>query len=120
MGFRFALTCTGAIIRPYATRGDSGRSTPARAAKQPTKGTEMQTATTERNATRRKDRTPRVETADKLLTLDDIAVILGVSRRTVERMRAAGEMPKATIIGRRAARWKRSQIDAFIERRAGK
>lgn len=76
----------------------------------------MQT-TIERPKSDRKNREPRVEPAERLLGLDDLAEIMGLSRRTVERMRAAGELPRPMIVGKRTARWKRSTIDAWVERR---
>lgn len=72
----------------------------------------------------RTKRQPVITQAEAMLSLDDLAVLLGTSRRSVERLRAAGKLPKPSIVvGSRSARWSRTVIQAWIEsggmRRAG-
>ena len=50
------------------------------------------------------------------LRLDDLAAALGVSRRAVERERAAGRFPKPDLLLGRMPLWKVETIRAWIER----
>ena len=51
-----------------------------------------------------------------LLSLDDLAHVLNVSRRSVERKQAAGKLPKPDLhVGSKMPRWKQSTIYAWIE-----
>lgn len=47
--------------------------------------------------------------ARAMLTVDDVAARLGVSRRTVHRMRAEGKIPRGRIIGKRL-RWRLDEV----------
>jgi excisionase family DNA binding protein len=49
-----------------------------------------------------------------MLTIEDIAEILKVSRRTVERMLSAREFPEADTRIRRMMRWRRDTLDRWI------
>ena len=51
-----------------------------------------------------------------MLSADDLAARLGVSRRTVDGLDAAGDLPPALRIGRQR-RWDRGAVEAWI--RAG-
>jgi predicted DNA-binding transcriptional regulator AlpA len=50
-----------------------------------------------------------------LLSLDDVAATLSVSRRFLERLRAAGKVPKPDFLAGRCPRWKPSTIADWIE-----
>jgi excisionase family DNA binding protein len=53
---------------------------------------------------------------EPLLSIDDLAGILNCSRPTIERMRAAGRLPRADLhVGRRSPRWKPETIRRWIE-----
>jgi excisionase family DNA binding protein len=53
---------------------------------------------------------------EPLLTTSDLARLLVCDRRTIERMRSAGKLPKPDIKIGRMPRWKRSTIEAWLER----
>jgi excisionase family DNA binding protein len=53
--------------------------------------------------------------APMMMTVDEIATCLGISSRTVWRLKAKGDLPKSLKIGR-AVRWKKSDILAWIEK----
>lgn len=52
--------------------------------------------------------------APMMMTADEIAHCLQVSVRTIWRLKAKGDLPKAVHVGR-AVRWKRSDILEWIE-----
>ena len=52
-----------------------------------------------------------------LLTAGDVAGLLRVAPRTVQRMVAAGEFPRPIPITPGRARWRRSDVDAWLEQR---
>ncbi|MEX2659709.1 MAG: helix-turn-helix domain-containing protein [Acidimicrobiales bacterium] len=54
---------------------------------------------------------------DELVNLRGAAIALGVSERTLRRLRADGSLPTVAVAGRRFVR--RSAIVAFIDQRAG-
>ena len=53
-------------------------------------------------------------TAPMMMSVDEIATCLGISSRTVWRLKAKGDLPKSVKIGR-AVRWRKSDIYAWIE-----
>jgi hypothetical protein len=53
---------------------------------------------------------------EPLLSLDDLVVILKCSRRLIERMRAAGKLPRPQLYAGKCPRWKPETIRAWIER----
>jgi hypothetical protein len=54
---------------------------------------------------------------EPMLTLDGLARVLSCDRRTIERMRAAGKLPRADlIIGRRSPRWRPETVRGWLER----
>ena len=60
---------------------------------------------------------PPADTAPPLLTQDDLACYLRVAPRTVKRMVAAGELPPPIPISAGRSRWRRSDIDEWLDRR---
>jgi predicted DNA-binding transcriptional regulator AlpA len=53
---------------------------------------------------------------EPLLTIGDLCHILGIDRRTFERMRVAGRVPAATmLVGSRSPRWRPEVIRSWIE-----
>lgn len=48
--------------------------------------------------------------------LNDVCQALGVSRRTIERERAAGRFPRPDLILNRMPLWKPETIRAYVER----
>jgi excisionase family DNA binding protein len=51
---------------------------------------------------------------DRLLTRDDVARILGVSRDHFDDMRKAGGGPKETRLGHRTLRFRPQDVDAWL------
>ena len=49
-----------------------------------------------------------------LLTVKEVAEMLGLSERTVYRLADMGKMPRPVKIGA-AVRWRRSELDTWIE-----
>lgn len=49
-----------------------------------------------------------------LLTVHEVAAIFKVSVRTIQRRRAAGDLPKPISIGPRMIRWRADEIEAWI------
>jgi predicted DNA-binding transcriptional regulator AlpA len=53
---------------------------------------------------------------ERLLSINDLARIMGCSRRAVERMRSTGKLPPPTLlIGSKCPRWKPQVIRNWIE-----
>jgi predicted DNA-binding transcriptional regulator AlpA len=50
-----------------------------------------------------------------LMTLNDVAGHLQVTARTVQRRVAAGDFPRPIMIGPTCPRWRREDIDAWIQ-----
>lgn len=50
----------------------------------------------------------------ELFTVDDVARLLRVSRRTVFRMRARGLLPPPVRMSRRIVRWLRSDLQQYV------
>lgn len=50
----------------------------------------------------------------RLLTIKDLCTLTGVSRRTIYRIRASGQLPKAIRVGGRA-RWRPEDIERWIQ-----
>jgi predicted DNA-binding transcriptional regulator AlpA len=55
--------------------------------------------------------------ADALLTTDQLAAELGISRASLEQLRARGGGPAFIRVGARAIRYRRSDISRFYESR---
>jgi hypothetical protein len=53
---------------------------------------------------------------EPMLSLDDLAAILKVGRRWLERERSAGRIPKPDFMAGRCPRWKPETIRQWIER----
>jgi predicted DNA-binding transcriptional regulator AlpA len=53
---------------------------------------------------------------EPLLTMTDLARLLVCDRRTVERLRAAGRLPRPDLHIGRLPRWRLETISAWIER----
>jgi excisionase family DNA binding protein len=56
---------------------------------------------------------------EPLLSTDGIAHLLGCGRRTVERLRAAGTLPKPCLRVGSLPRWRPAVIREWIERQTG-
>ena len=56
-----------------------------------------------------------IGTIEPLLSVDDLARVLNGSRRTVERMRAAGKLPRPDLHIGKCPRWKPETIRQWIE-----
>jgi predicted DNA-binding transcriptional regulator AlpA len=61
-------------------------------------------------------RDPVTPTIEPLLSLDDFAGIVRASRRTVERLRAAGELPKPDLHVGKMPRWRPETIRLWLAR----
>ena len=58
-------------------------------------------------------------TLSRMLTLDDVAALLSVSRRTIERLIAGGDLPKPVKIGA-SSRMPEDDVQRYIERQMRK
>ena len=52
-----------------------------------------------------------------LLTVNEVARLLGISVRSVWRLASAGELPSPLSIGR-SKRWERRSLEAFVQAKA--
>jgi predicted DNA-binding transcriptional regulator AlpA len=55
--------------------------------------------------------------ADDLLTSKQVAALLGMTDRSLERWRTAGDGPRFIRLSRRTIRYRRADIDAFLAAR---
>ncbi len=63
---------------------------------------------------------PQEQDDDMLLTKTQLAELLGVSPRTVDRMVAAGTAPPMTLLPNGRRRWRRGDVRRWLsERRKG-
>jgi excisionase family DNA binding protein len=53
-----------------------------------------------------------------VLTLAEVADLLQIAPRTVQRMAADGEFPAPIRLGSTRPRWRRAEIDTWLQRRA--
>ena len=53
-----------------------------------------------------------------LLTVQQVAAMLGLSRRTVFALTSSGKLPAPIRIGQRLTRWRRRDIETWAERLA--
>jgi excisionase family DNA binding protein len=74
---------------------------------------ELREVCDEMRALREEVSTPR--DPDRLLDAEEVADLLGVCRRTVDTLRAAGELPSIKV--GRTRRYPRGAIEAYIERK---
>jgi predicted DNA-binding transcriptional regulator AlpA len=59
-------------------------------------------------------RTTRTAELDRMLGVEDIATILGIHKRTLNRMRAAKTFPSPTLTVAGKARWTRAVFEAWV------
>ncbi len=52
-----------------------------------------------------------------LIDISQLARLLGVSKPTVERLKAAGKLPRHVIVSAGCHRWRRAEVEAWV--RAG-
>lgn len=59
--------------------------------------------------------------SDPLLCSHQIAALLGISKRTLERLRSSGEFPAPDLrLGPRILRWRSSTVRAWLEAQSSK
>jgi predicted DNA-binding transcriptional regulator AlpA len=58
-------------------------------------------------------------TPERMISMDALADMLDVSRRTVERMRSAGKIPNPDVHAGKMPRWKPETIRRWIDKQAG-
>lgn len=51
-----------------------------------------------------------------LLTKNDVAAMLRVSRRTVSRLRVRGELPAPVVLGANIVRWRAADVEEYLNR----
>lgn len=61
---------------------------------------------------------PAKTTDDPLISAPELAEQMNVSTQTIRRWWKAGQMPAPRRFGRRVIRWRRSDIDEWIEQQA--
>ncbi len=54
---------------------------------------------------------------DRLLNVKEVSALLGVSRTTLHRLVSAGNFPKPVRVGKRASRWRQSEVLVWMETR---
>jgi predicted DNA-binding transcriptional regulator AlpA len=59
------------------------------------------------------------ETPERMISINALANFLDVNRRTVERMRSAGKLPKPDVHAGKMPRWKPETIRRWIDKQAG-
>jgi prophage regulatory protein len=59
----------------------------------------------------------RLGPINKLLNVKELCEFLGVSKPTIYRMQAAGELPAGFRISSRATRWSGAEIEAWLANR---
>ncbi|WP_223474735.1 MULTISPECIES: helix-turn-helix transcriptional regulator [Pseudomonas] len=52
--------------------------------------------------------------SDRFLSMSDVAAILGVSKRTVERMEKRGTLPAKAKLSHKTVGWRSSRIQEFL------
>ena len=52
-----------------------------------------------------------------LLRIDEVTALCALSRPTIYRMMAEGRFPRQVQLGSRAVRWRRADVEAWIEER---
>jgi len=62
----------------------------------------------------------RTEGLPQLHSVEDVAAALKVSRRKLERLRAAGRFPKPDVTLGRSPRWRATTITAWLADAAGR
>ncbi|MHB1038003.1 MAG: helix-turn-helix transcriptional regulator [Pirellulales bacterium] len=55
----------------------------------------------------------------QLLSVADVATLLGVCQRTVWSMAARGELPSPLAIGPKLRRWRRAALEQWLQEREG-
>jgi excisionase family DNA binding protein len=53
----------------------------------------------------------------EMLAAKEVAALLGISVRTVWRLRARGELPQPIRYSRKLVRWRRDHLERFLEAR---
>lgn len=51
---------------------------------------------------------------DRLLRLNEVEAIIGLKHSTIYRRINSGEFPRPLRVGRRAVRWRQSDIDGWL------
>lgn len=69
-------------------------------------------------ATRTKRQDTPAPPIERLYSTDDLADVLNVGRRTVERLRSAGKLPKPDLHVGKMPRWRPETVRAWLDRQA--
>ncbi|MEQ5837456.1 AlpA family phage regulatory protein [Marinobacter sp. NFXS9] len=59
-----------------------------------------------------------IESSDSLMTLREVSGIVKLSRTSIYRKEKTGDFPRAIRLGARALRWRKSDIQGWIEKHA--
>lgn len=54
------------------------------------------------------------EVFDRMLHIDEVVELTGLSRSTIYKKMAKGEFPKPLKLGERAVRWRQSEVEAWL------
>jgi len=60
------------------------------------------------------DKDGMVATADRLIGLNEVERMVGIKKSLIYRLIVTGEFPRGRIVGRRARRWRASEIQAWV------
>jgi predicted DNA-binding transcriptional regulator AlpA len=64
------------------------------------------------------DSRPEPIAIEPLLTIDGLAAVLSIARRTAERLKSAGKLPRPDLTIGRMPRWKPETIRCWIDEQA--
>jgi hypothetical protein len=125
-----AKAVEGDALRPDSTLPDPADNSPTEAAGRPSEADGSPEATASLSAVltalmalltrlatvldRQADARPRIEPL--AYRIDELADVLGVSRRAIERERAAGRFPRPDLTIGKMPLWRRETVRAFLER----
>lgn len=60
---------------------------------------------------------PQAPQPQELMTIDDVERLTTLKKSTIYRMQKDGDFPVARRLGAKMVRWKRSEIQAWLDRR---
>ena len=56
-------------------------------------------------------------TQDRMLTLNDVVMRVGLSRASIHRLATSGQFPKPQLVGPKATRWPESELEEWLKNR---
>ena len=56
-------------------------------------------------------------TQDRMLTLNDVVMRVGLSRASIHRLATSGQFPKPQLVGPKATRWPENELEEWLKNR---